>query len=200
MSDFNFFSPYIKPKKESRKKSIYINLSIIVLIMCISILYGYLYMTEIKLIDKIHRAEKHIQEKEQLYQEMRVEEKKDRLQFLNDYYDIILRVNENIEKLDIVNTDLMENISSSIPKDIVLESLNIDENGISIQGNAMVRTSIAELEYNLKKIDQINYVHIISIAEDTFTEENEELTEGTITKFNGYTFTLRCRFEDVDYD
>ncbi len=225
MKDFNFFSPYIKTKKESIKKYIYITGIILIFLTTVSGIYVYMDQKEKQLKQEIASMEKYLNLEEVLEKAKNMEDKKRRLALLEKYYKAIIDINTKIDKLDVIHSMLMEQISSTLPKDVVFNDIAIEGYNLKIQGNAQSRNSIAELEYNFKNLDIFKQVHVSIIDKDIQEEKiqeeikeeskeeinikeikeeallQEELPKETIIiKDKGYAFSLKCVLKDVNYD
>ncbi len=179
MRDFNFFSPYIDQNKKSKNHNILIfsSISILIISMC-----GFAIYTNSK-IKKLEEEKAHYEaylDSEKVVAELKkVNEKKTKIEIMKKYYNEVSDINIEMNKADKINTILMDRISSKLPTDLFLNSMNIDGVNVNIQGIAMNRTSIAELEYNLKELEIFNDVHISNISKESDESQN-------------FTFALKC--------
>ena len=87
----------------------------------------------------------------------------------------------NIESRDLITTQKLDLISSTIPSEVQFGSLSITNTNITISATSTSRTAIAEVQHNLKQLDFIADVYIGSIG-------------GTDT----YSFSLNCTLKDVN--
>lgn len=82
----------------------------------------------------------------------------------------------SIEGRDVVSNILLDEISKLVPKNVNFKTMNISYDIISIQ-------AIAELQYNLKSIDNITDVHVENIS-------GNESVQGE------YTFNIKCLLKE----
>ncbi|MDO4926687.1 MAG: PilN domain-containing protein [Turicibacter sp.] len=87
----------------------------------------------------------------------------------------------NIESRDLITTQKLDLISSTIPSEVQFGSLSITNTTITISATSTSRTAIAEVQHNLKQLDFIADVYIGSIG-------------GT----ESYSFSLNCTLKDVN--
>ncbi|WFD11043.1 PilN domain-containing protein [Tepidibacter hydrothermalis] len=179
MRDFNFFSPYINENKKSKNNNILIILSITILIIS---MVGFTIYTNSK-ITKLEKEKAKYEEylnSEKVVKELaKVNKKKEKIEIMKKYYNEVSDINIEMNKADKINTILMDRISSKLPTNLFLRYMKIDGINISIQGVAMNRTSIGELEYNLKQLNIFESVHISNISKESDESEN-------------FTFALKC--------
>jgi len=83
---------------------------------------------------------------------------------LRDYKDIVTTLTLQLSKTDAVQTGLLIDIASTIPVDTNISNLTINGNAISIQGTAVVRESVAQLQHNLKNLDFVESVYVPGIS------------------------------------
>ncbi|MCT4509433.1 MAG: PilN domain-containing protein [Tepidibacter sp.] len=179
MRDFNFFSPYIDQNKKSKNNNILIFLSIIIIIisMCGFILYTNMKIK--KLEEQKAKYEGYLNSKKVVKELKKVNEKKAKVEIMKNYYNAVSDINIEMSEADKINTVLMDRISSKLPTDLFLKSMNIDGVNVNMQGVAMNRTCIGELEYNLKQLGVFDLVHISNISKESDESEN-------------FTFALKC--------
>jgi len=184
MIDFNFFSPYISVRKTSKNRSIVIVLGSIILAAFIFGFYGWTVLKTKSIQKDISSMETYLASKDTIKKLSEVRNMKEKLAIMNKYFDIAMEINTKIERFDIINTLLLKDISSSIPKDISFQTMSITSESIYIRGKSDNRQSIAELEYNLKEISRFSSVHITSISQST-----EDI--------DGFTFDIECTIKEV---
>lgn len=222
MRDFNFFLPYIEKKKNLKKKYIYTIGIVLILVMTISGIYVFLDQKEKELNKELTSMKKYLSLKEVLEKTKEIEEKKKKLDLMVKYYNSVVNLNKEINQINLIDSFFMESIASSLPQDTSFNAITINGKNVDIQGNSKTRTSVAELEHNLKNLDIFNNVHVTTIArdieeikEETQNElqlqENEDITidvnpieedtiQQTIIMDKGYKFILKCTLKDESYD
>ncbi|MEG2936572.1 MAG: PilN domain-containing protein [Clostridium sp.] len=100
---------------------------------------------------------------------------------LNDIYTLISDRNK-------LNPNFFEEISYTIPKEVVFSSINFSGGVVSISAKSTTREAIAELQHNINKIDFIEKSHIGGIASDM--AEADEI----------FSFSITCELEEAYYD
>ena len=85
----------------------------------------------------------------------------------------------NIQNRLVVSTQLINSLSSTLPTEVSFNSLNISGGEIAIQAESSTMEAIAEVQYNLKKLSQIEYVYI-----------------GAISGNDVYSFDIKCVLKD----
>lgn len=184
MKDFNFFSSYIKVRKNSKIKNTYV----LVTATSLALFFGgtfYWSNTTINSVkEDIQQMEEYLQSNKVLEDVQELNEKKRKIDIMSMYYDLALKVNRKITKVDRLGTDVLSKISDSLPEDISFKMISMDIENIQIEGMSENRVSIAELQYNLKETGLFQQVHVIEIAK----ESNET---------DSYVFALKCTLKDV---
>jgi Tfp pilus assembly protein PilN len=89
---------------------------------------------------------------------------KDKTNTLNSYKDLLTSLNANLSKTDIVKTELLNSLASSMPVDTSLASLSINGPNVAIQGKSVLRESVAQLVKNLSDLESIASVHAPTIS------------------------------------
>jgi len=179
MRDFNFFSSYIDQNKKSKNNNILIVSSIIILIVSMSGFTVYTNSKIKKVEEEKAKYEEYLNSEKVVKELAKVNEKKTKIEIMKKYYNAVSDINIEMNEADKINTILMDRISSKLPTNLFLKSMNIDGINVNIQGVAMNRTSIAELEYNLKELGIFDSVHISNISKESDETQN-------------FTFALKC--------
>ena len=120
-----------------------------------------------------------------VYQEKykEVQKLETRIGVLRDYKNIVVALNTQLGKTDVIQTDLLIGLSSTVPVDTNISNMSINGNNISIQGTSLVRESVAQLTKNLKDLEITDTVHVPSIIRsETEGVENYNFTVNIITK------------------
>ncbi|SHJ82734.1 PilN domain-containing protein [Tepidibacter formicigenes] len=186
MKDFNFFSPYIDANKTSKRNNLIGILSFILFIMIISSFSIWTNM-KIKNLEKEKASyEEYLNSEEVTKKIKEINEKNRKIEVMKKYYDSVMDINVKMVEADKINTILMGQIASSLPQDVFFKSVTIDGVSVQIKGVSKRRTSIAELEHELKDLDIFDSVHVSNISKKE--QYDEEL--------NDFTFTLKCTMKD----
>lgn len=182
MKDMNFFSAFIKKKKGSDTPKIIV--SVVILIVAIFIIGTFSYFTIATYINN-NEAQEYRDKLQSEDIKAKVNESNavnDQIDNLTQYDNRITIVNNSISSRDIVTVTLMNQISATIPSEVNIATISIDNTKISIGATAKTKTAIAEFQHNLKEIDSIYDVYVGAISGD----------EGT------YVFNIECTFKGVD--
>lgn len=79
---------------------------------------------------------------------------------LDQYYQIMGHINDQIMDISKVTTDVLEGIETTFPKDIYITQLTSDTKTVHMQGTAADRVVIAEFQHNLKSLNIFEQVHV----------------------------------------
>lgn len=186
MKEINFFKPYLGKKKEKRNLKIYVyGASIVVGILIIgSFIFN---ITRMFLLDrsiadyKSKLAATDIKEKLQDAENVNKE-----ISLFKQYDTSLSNIAVSVEKRDNVSDTLLKDISSTLPSEVSLKSLDIAENNVAVKGVSSDRTSIAELEHNLGELSIMKDVYVNSIDTQSSAEGGE------------YSFDIKCVLKDVE--
>lgn len=194
-NDFNFFSPYIIKKKQTKDKFLCI---IVVAAVLLFIFIGNFVWNVVK----INKMEKEISEMKKIMNSNDTQAKFKEADNLNKKYDILKKyydeanvISNAINKNQVISSDLIKKISSTLPQSVSFKTVAIDTQSIQIQGTAGSRVNIAELQYNLKQLENIKDVQVVNINKSSDSSENNN---NTVETGNEYIFTLKCTLKDVE--
>lgn len=169
-NDMNFFIRYEGKKKDKKNKSIYIYslVAFVALIVVGSFIYNttsiILAKNKIKFYEE-ELAKEDIIEKVKIYEEL---DRKNNA--LVSYEGQVEEIIEAIESRQVVDTTILNKISSTLPTEVTVSGISIEKNQIQIKAVSTSRVAIGELENNLRNVDVVDKVHIGSIAgEEEFT-------------------------------
>jgi type IV pilus assembly protein PilM len=109
-----------------------------------------------------------------------LEQLKTRISILEEYKNNIFLLNKGIMRSDFVNVEILNAIADNVPIDTEMSNLNISNNNIVFNATSRTRTSIAQLEKNLKELYFISDVHIPGIVKNS---EGEVIT---------YSYSVSC--------
>lgn len=179
--DINFFTPYQGQKKEAKNKIIYVYSSVGFLTVAIlgTLVWNTVSLAMLKGQIKDYEAKLSAPEiQEKLAEAREVANKTD---ILNKYDVGLTEIITAVESREVVSTKILNSISSTLPTEVSFNSINLTNTEVSIQAVSSNRTAIAELQYNLKQLDNVQDVYIGAIS-------GEEL----------YTFDIKCVLKDVE--
>lgn len=166
MEDKNFFQSYVdkKDNKNKQQKVIAIVAGGLVAILLVYIVFNVVRIPILK--RDITRISNELTEDKLLDKKKSVDNKREILSELKqieteiDY--VTLELNEK-DKLDIY---LLETITSSIPDNIFLKSIDINEDLIILDGISRTKRDIAQLEANLRQVVYFKEIFIPAISSD----------------------------------
>lgn len=152
MQDMNFFTQFNSKKKNS-------DLSTIILSVFVTIIVGFIVITcaynNIAIYSNNKEADEFRAKVEAPAMQKKINESKqvnERINMLNKYDKDIVEITNAIKTRDIVNVELLNKVSSTLPSEITVVSSNITENSVELQGVSKSKVAIAELEHNLKEL------------------------------------------------
>lgn len=178
MRDFNFFEPYLdKDFKVSKNFLFYL---VFLLGIASLILYGIYNQIIIKNLTAENTVKAYIAEDPTLISKvMDVKEKEDALKQFSEELDSIKDIDKYIEKSNMVNTNFIKLITTKMPEDLYMTSINISNTNISIYGLSQGKLSIAQFKKGLESIDEIKevFVSYIDRKEDEYSFDMNILLE-----------------------
>ena len=162
--DIDFFAPYKGQVKEQKNKSIYMYTTVGTLTAVI--LGSLIYNTyNINLIQNDIDGLKAELESPAIQESIiEAENVNKSLDILGRYNTAITSVTNEISTRKLVSTNLLNNISSTLPSDVSFKNINIAPGSLSISATSKSRTAIAEVQHNLKELIEVGDVYIGSIS------------------------------------
>ncbi len=162
MRDFNFFEPYLE-KDFKVSKNLFLYLVLLLGLVSLSI-YGIYNQIKINNLMAENIEKKFIAENPSVVSKvMEVKEKEDALNQFSEEVDNIKKINEYIEKSNIVNTSFIKLITSKMPEELYMTSMNISSTNIGINGVSQDRLSIAQFKKGLESIEEIKEIFVSNI-------------------------------------
>ncbi|QXM05997.1 PilN domain-containing protein [Crassaminicella indica] len=181
MRDINFFSSYINEKKISRKKFLSTAIIFIVISLIICGLTFINIFKEKQLQNEIIAVQAELSNEEIDKKLDMIEDKKRKIEILTKHYEIVKKINTEINSIDLINSNLLETISACLPKEIFIKGMSMNTDSIQLQGIAKNRIAVAELEYNLKQTHMFYAVHVNILSNEFSNSDN-------------YQFNIECTF------
>ena len=183
MKDFNFFSPYLLKKRNKRLKKLFIfsvsSLLIIGLLSFYTLNFYYInkYKSEISMVENYLNSEQ-TKGLLNIY-----EDTKKKTEIVNTYYNKMSEVDKILNAQNMVNTSLLNKLSSVMPQDSYMLSLTISNRDIELNYSVKDLVPVAELEHNLRELDIFEKVHVSIV--------NAEIS---------YRAIINCSLKDVSID
>lgn len=187
MRDFNFFSGYVSDKKKNQNERLYVVIIISFTLLMVLGSLGYNLSSMYMVKKDIKELKVVLDDKENQVLLKKAETLNYKGQILSKYLEGVNIIWKNVDESSIVSGEIITNISKNIPKEVSFKSMSIDVGSISIQGVSKSRTAIAELEKNLKGIENIERVHIPNINSGQNKDSNQE-----------YSFSLSCSLKGAE--
>lgn len=182
MRDLNFFTSYIGKEKETKT-----NFICQVILPCLGVLFvvctfGFNKIYAYSLNKAIGNCNSEISSRQEQIDKVEIQKKK--YDILNKYYGEAEKIEDSLKGKNKINYKYIEEIKSKIPKEVSFGSLIINKDAIEITGVGRSRTSIGELQYNLRALQYVNDVQLINVSEE---------------RSNGnYEFSIKCALKDDD--
>lgn len=177
--DINFFTPYQgkKKDKENQSRYIYSLLGFLGVLVVGTLVWN---TTNLYLINKsIDEYKIELEAPEMQGKIKESDEVNGKINILNSYDKELLAIAKSVDSREVVTTNLLDMISSTLPSEVTFNSINITNTEITIQAESINRTSIGEIERNLKQLNNVQDVYIGGIAGD-----------------EKYTFDIKCVLKD----
>ena len=187
MRDLNFFE--ITQSKENdviMKKAIIGGAAIMAMVIGLTAVVNTIGIknTE-KSIDEIKEKINNVEFQGKYEESLKISKEKDAYDRYNTALNHIYTLINDRNKL---NPEFLEEISYTIPKEVVFSSINFSGGVVTINAKSTSREAIAEFQHNINEIDFIEKSHIGGIASD-MADTNEV-----------FSFSITCELEEAYYD
>lgn len=162
--DINFFSTYLSKKEQTKNQNRYgyfLGATTLLIILGAFIIQS---VQEFRLSSKINELNEALNSKEIQEQIVESDRVYEMLEVLDQYDQELNILVDNIMSRDLITTQLLNQISSTIPSDVTFSGLSINDTTITMQASSQSRTAIAEVQHNLKQLSFIKDVYIGSIS------------------------------------
>ena len=185
LKDLNFFAPYLGKSQERKNihRAGYIAVGSLTFVILITLTFNGIRVLKLK--SEISDLNEKLSSKTVKAKLAESEEIDKKLDILGKYNEGINQVTNEIATRDIITTELLNRISSTLPSDVAFRNINISEGNLSISATSQSRQAIAEIQHNLKSLPIIGDVYISSISG---TGENGER----------FSFDLKCELKEVN--
>lgn len=187
MRDFNFFSPYLEYKKKSTKKVFHTVIIVLIIIIPTFGIYSYNQYKITKLENRLSALQDSMTSNERVEGIKKYKEVEKKLEVLKQYFTALNNVNDKINRLDVINSELFNKLESVFPKTVFIRNLSVTTNEIQMQGVSKDKIAVAELQHNLKELKIFDKVHVSII-----TNESDE--------GSNVIFAVLCTLKDVAND
>ena len=179
--DINFFHQYQTQKtvKKSQNRYLYTILIVMVLVIGGTYFNNISKLTDIE--EQIDALTMTLNDPEMQDRIKYSDEVFKKLEVLQGYNSSMSLLNQNVLSHDVITTQKIAMISSTIPADVVFGSLSMTNANIIISATSKTREAIAEVQHNLK---QLPFIEDVVISAISGTEE--------------FSFSLNCVAKEVE--
>ncbi len=184
MNDLNFFSEYIRQTKNAYKKTAVVYA--IAALVLLSVIGSYV-ITQLK-VNAIEAEtasmNEYLNDTKTIKQLQEIEELKLKLKILSEYGAQLNACQNNINKADVIKSQLLEKFDSALPENVVISALSYTQSSITVNGIANARVPAAELSYNLYGLGIFTEVHVSKITNEAQAADS-------------YQFEAACALKEV---
>lgn len=168
MKEINFFEEYLQNSNQNKQKKYrYIVISAIVLVIILSYpLFSYIQISNYQ--NRIEKAENFLRDSEnnQLIEKVKMIDSS--IEALNEQKNKLFEVNQFLEKNDCnIDDKLIDEITSTIPRNIDIQLIDVEEKVISIMASSLDKESITVFQKNLRESSSFVNVFIPNIIHES---------------------------------
>ncbi len=182
MNDLNFFSGYIVQRKEAYRKSFAAYAVIAAILLAVVSSYAITELTVVSIQAQTSTLQKYLSDPATRAQQQELAALKQKLDILTQYGSELEAAKSGVEGLDTLDSALLEAFNTTLPGDIVMDTLSYTRDSIAMTGTANSRVPVAELSHNLDALGLFSEVHVAVISSET---------EGR----GSFKFTASCRLK-----
>lgn len=167
--DINFFSAYQGKKQDIKEKKgdlvLYIVAGVIGALVIGSFAYNniakYIYERKITKIEEA-MADPEFQQQLSISQQLTI-----KINNVSEYDNNFTLLANAVDSQDVVSTEIIDKLKSTIPSNITFTKVSINSKSVEISAQANNdRTSIAEIEHNIRQLDCVQKVFVDQITGD----------------------------------
>lgn len=166
MNDINFFSSFVKLKEGQAKKSRLIWGAVLGVILVVGLFYGFLGFRILYLTKGIQAGNDYLNSSEVKTKLSQVRAKKEATSSLKKYDTEIGKVLQKIASSDKVSSEFLDTLQKAFPSPVILKDLSLKGTQLTLQGNAPLWTTTAELTHNLEASGLFSRVQVSSISQN----------------------------------
>ena len=166
MKDLNFFEDYIEKRKFKFNKKMLISMLISIGVFCF-IIYSISNQMQIRKLNYEVTKLRNIAEDPKINDRVnKIKEKETEVNRFKEEVENIRIIDDKINLADLINENLIIDISSKLPKDLFLKSISINNNTIHLLGISKDKWAIAEFSKGLETLDNLKNIYISNISKD----------------------------------
>ena len=173
MSRMNFFTPYIEQQEKGQslfRKLILLGTVAVVLVLGVG---GFFFFQTYAANSDIQQMQEQLAQPAMQEKQAQMEAFKTQAETGRNYLQELQRVKSHYEQIDLIDIELMDTLSSTLPTGVVFQNLSLTINQMTVTGTAPSREAIAEMEYNMEQTELFHTLHVSNItrpqAEGSFT-------------------------------
>ena len=156
----NFFAKYNSNTEKLKDLRMYIVLITIIVFGCLLTLNLINIKRTTDLNKEINKISTDILSKDRMDNIKRYRTLVDGTALLNNYYDEVKKICDEIDKGEIINYSFFEKINENTPFGIKIVKMSVDLESLEILGEGNKPSEIADFQNNLEKISYVEDVHI----------------------------------------
>jgi len=184
MQDYNFFAPFLRGRKKPENKTISWGV-IGILVLVGAIAWPAYNFVQLRILDsRIEGMQQDLISSPDYPKMEQVDALLSRLQEQRVLLSSLDQTAEQIEQIQGVDEQLLFSISVATPMDITLQSLDVNQGVISIQGTAASKPAVAEYEYNLRELGLFERIFVPVISDQTTEGEEQDQEQPGAWQFN----------------
>jgi Tfp pilus assembly protein PilN len=166
LKDFNFFEPFVEPKKSSGgdDKKIVITVAAIAAAIAVIAVPAYQQVNTLIMKNKIAGYESFLNEDGSRKKISELERKEKLASSLRAQSAKVEKINDELNKQDQIGGHIVETISESLAEDVFINKLSIERSGISIDGISKEKEGVAKFQNNLRKASYFEEVFVPNIS------------------------------------
>lgn len=188
MRDFNFFRSYQKHKTGKAVAFVRYGIAAFAVLVLIGAISGFNLYRIYSIKHHMAEMETFMTNPEHIKQYKKYLEENDKLAILTSYYDSVNKINRVIEGQSRINTETVDLLLTTMPEDIMLDSMSLNKGQMDFQGVSKSYTAIAEFEYNLRTSGLFSQVFVSNIT------TNEFALSSSVSEL--YSFAVSCKVKE----
>jgi len=166
MNDINFFSSFLKLKQGQAKKSRLLWSAILGVILVVGLFYGFMGYQILSLNKGIQAGNDYLNSSEVKIKLPQARAEKEATLSLKKYDTETGKILQKIASSDKVNSEFLDTLQKAFPSPVILKDLSLKETQLTLQGNAPLWTTTAELTHNLEASGLFSRVQVSSISQN----------------------------------
>lgn len=166
MKDFNFFEPFVEPKKVSGgdDKKILITVAAVVAALAVIAVPAYQQINMLLMKRSIAQYESLLSEESSKRKVAEIEQKETLLSSLKTQSGKVEKINGELNKQDQIGGHIVSAISESLAEDVFINRMSIEKSAISLDGVAKEKEGVASFQNNLRRVPYFEDIFVPNIS------------------------------------